>query len=202
MKVLHIITRMNTGGPAVFLDHLTKKLEDLNCHNIIAHGYCEDNESDYTSNHIFVSELIKIKSLHRSLQPIDDIRAFLQLRKVIKQVKPDLIQTHTSKAGVLGRLAAKSVSKKLPVVHTFHGHLIYGYFAKYESVVFTIIEKFMALFTDAAVAVTNETKKSLISLGIGSKLNWREIQIGVIRKSNDCGKRSTNKLYWLAFKPF
>ena len=200
MKVLHVITRMNTGGPAVFLDHLTKKLEDLNCHNIIAYGYCEGNESDYTSNHKFISELIKIKSLHRSLQPIDDIRAFFQLRNVIKQVKPDLIQTHTSKAGVLGRLAAKSVSKKLPVVHTFHGHLIYGYFAKYKSVVFTVIEKLMALFTDAAVAVTNETKKSLISLGIGSKLKWRVIQIGVPVKSKSTKQLSSSeglKLLWV-----
>ena len=179
MKVLHIITRMNTGGPAVFLDHLTNSVNELGCQSIIAYGFCESNESDYTNNHNLKTELVKIKSLHRSLSPIDDIRAFFQIRKLIKQVKPDVVNTHTSNGGVLGRVAAKSVSRKLPVVHTFHGHLIYGYFARYKSIVFTIIEKFMSRYTDVAVAVTGETKKSLTSLGIGKNLNWRVIQIGV-----------------------
>ena len=179
MNVLHIITRMNTGGPAVFLDHLTTSVNELGCHSVIAYGFCESNESDYTNNHKLKTGLVKIKSLHRSLSPIDDIRAFFQIRKVIKQVKPDVVNTHTSKSGVLGRVAAKSVSRKLPVVHTFHGHLIYGYFARYKSLIFTIIEKIMSRFTDIAVAVTGETKKSLTSLGIGKNLSWRVIQIGV-----------------------
>jgi len=179
MKVLHIITRMNTGGPAVFLDHLTNALSKLGCESVIAYGYCESNEADYTDNHKLNAKLVKIKSLHRSLNLIDDIRTFFQIRKVIRQVKPDLVNTHTSKGGVLGRLAAKSVSRKLPVVHTFHGHLIYGYFARYKSFVFTIIEKFMSVFTDSAVAVTSETKRSLSSLGIGKKLNWQVIPIGI-----------------------
>jgi len=179
MKVLHIITRMNTGGPAVFLDHLTNAISKLECESVIAYGYCEGNESDYTDNHKLNAKLVKIKSLHKSLNPIDDIRAFFEIRKVIKQVKPDLVNTHTSKGGVLGRLAAKTVNRKIPVVHTFHGHLIYGYFARYKSFVFTIIEKFMSVFTDSAVAVTGETKKSLIRLGIGKKLNWQVIPIGI-----------------------
>ena len=179
MKVLHIITRMNTGGPAVFLDHLTNAISKLDCESVIAYGYCEGNEADYTDNHKLNAQLLKIKSLHRSLNPIDDVRAFSQIRKIIKQVKPDLVNTHTSKGGVLGRFAAKTVSRKIPVVHTFHGHLIYGYFARYKSFVFTIIEKFMSFFTDSAVAVTGETKKSLIRLGIGKKLNWQVIPIGI-----------------------
>ena len=67
MKVLHVITRMNTGGPAVFLDHLTKSMEDLGTKSIIAYGYCESNETDYTDTHQLKAELIKVKSLHRSL---------------------------------------------------------------------------------------------------------------------------------------
>jgi len=179
MKVLHIITRMNTGGPAVFLDHLTNAISKLDCRSVIAYGYCESNESDYSDNHNINAHLVKIDFLHRSLSPVDDIRAFFQIRKVIKQVKPDLVNTHTSKGGVLGRLATKSVNRKTPVVHTFHGHLIYGYFDRYKSFVFTIIEKFMSVFTDSAVAVTSETKKSLTQLGIGKKLNWQVIPIGI-----------------------
>ena len=82
--------------------------------------------------------------MHRSLNPFDDLRAFFALRRVIKEINPDLVNTHTSKAGVLGRIAAKSINRKIPVVHTYHGHLIYGYFAKYKTFVFTLIERFLA----------------------------------------------------------
>ena len=179
MKVLHIITRMNTGGPAVFLNHLTNAMNDLGIHSTIAYGYCESNETDFTHTHNLSAQLSKIKALHRSLNLADDIKSFRNLRQIIREVKPDVINTHTSKAGVLGRLAAKSVDKNLPVVHTFHGHLIYGYFARYKSWIFTIIEKIMGKYTDAAVAVTTETKRSLTNLGIGKKLLWRVIQIGI-----------------------
>ncbi len=200
MKVLHIITRLNTGGPAVFLDYLTQSMSDLNCENIIAFGYCESNESDYTENHKYKAKLIKVNSLHRSLNPVDDIRTFFALRKIIKQNNPQVINTHTSKAGVLGRLAARSVRKNMPVVHTFHGHLIYGYFARYKSFVFTIIEKFMANFTNCAVAVTGETKSSLTALGIGKKLNWQVIPIGITPKDNQIKSISAGdkiKLLWV-----
>ncbi|NDI11382.1 MAG: hypothetical protein EBY72_02415, partial [Actinobacteria bacterium] len=107
MKVLHIITRMNTGGPAVFLDHLTNAMNDLGTQSTIAYGYCESNEADYTETHKLNSELFKVKTLHRSLNPFDDLKAFFALRRVIREIKPDLVNTHTSKAGVLGRIAAK-----------------------------------------------------------------------------------------------
>jgi len=178
VKVLHLITRMNTGGPAVFLDHLTHAIHP-SCESVIGYGYCEGNETDYTEDHELSASLIKIKHLHRSLNPIHDLLAFFEIRKIIKSEKPKVVNTHTSKAGVLGRIAAKSVNPKIKVVHTFHGHLIYGYFARYKSLVFTVIERFLTLFTDAAVAVTNETKRSLQSLGIGKKLKWRVIHIGV-----------------------
>ena len=179
MKVLHIITRMNTGGPAVFLDHLTSVMNNLDTQSTILYGYCESNEADFTDAHNLNSKLIKVNSLHRSLNPVDDLRSYLKIKEIIKDLKPDIINTHTSKAGVLGRLAAKSVDKKLSVVHTFHGHLIYGYFSRYKSWIFTVIEKFMSRYTDAAIAVTNETRRSLNKLGIGQNLLWKVIQIGI-----------------------
>ena len=179
MKVLHIITRMNTGGPAVFLDHLTNAMNDLGTQSIIAYGYCESNEADYTETHKLNSELFKVKALHRSLNPFDDLKAFFALRRVIREINPDLVNTHTSKAGVLGRIATKSIRRKIPVVHTYHGHLIYGYFAKYKTFLFTLIERFLALFTNAAVSITKETQTSLQKLKIGKKLKWIVIHLGI-----------------------
>ena len=185
MKVLHVITRMNTGGPAVFLDHLTNAMNDLGAQSTIAYGYCEPNETDYTENHEINSKLIKVKTLHRSLNPFDDMRTFLALRRAIKEVRPDLINTHTSKAGVLGRIAAKSINRKIPVVHTYHGHLIYGYFAKYKTIIFTLIERLLAQFTNAAVSITKETQTSLQKLKIGKNLEWSVIHLGIPVSSNN-----------------
>ena len=179
MKVLHIVTRMNTGGPAVFLDHLTTAMGELGVNSTIAFGFCEANETDYTENNIMRAELIKIKALHRSLNPIDDIRAFIQIRGIIKAIKPDLINTHTSKAGVLGRIAAKTTNLEIKVVHTYLGHLIYGYFNRPKIWIFMSIEKIMAKFTSAAIAVTTETMQSLVSNGVGKKLKWETIRIGL-----------------------
>jgi glycosyltransferase involved in cell wall biosynthesis len=200
MKVLHIITRMNTGGPAVFLDHLTKSMADLGTKSIIAYGYCESNETDYTDTHQLKAELIKIKSLHRSLNPFDDIKSFFQIRKIIQSQQPDIVNTHTSKAGVLGRLAAKSVNKKTPIVHTFHGHLIYGYFARYKIFLFTLIERLLSKFTNAAAAITNETRESLQKLGIGKKLKWQVIQLGIPITSSNLPNLTDNavtELLWV-----
>jgi len=200
IKVLHLITRMNTGGPAVFLDHLTRSVKELECYSTIAYGYCEGNERDYLESHKVLADAIKIKSLHRSINPLHDLQAFFQIRKIIKKVKPDLINTHTSKAGVLGRLAAKSVNRNLPVIHTFHGHLIYGYFARFKSIIFTLIEKTMSSFTDLSVAVTAETKSSLQLLGIGKKSIWQVVPIGIpISRHNKpySSQLSTFKLLWV-----
>jgi len=191
---------MNTGGPAVFLDHLTNAISKLGCESVIAYGFCESNEADYTDNHKLNAKLVKIKSLHRSLNPLDDIRTFFQIRKVIRQVKPDLVNTHTSKGGVLGRLAAKSVSRKLPVVHTFHGHLIYGYFVKYKIFAFTLVERFLALFTDAAASITQETEDSLKKLKIGKKLKWQVIRLGIpVNQTTFLAPKSNSKtnLLWV-----
>jgi glycosyltransferase involved in cell wall biosynthesis len=170
---------MNTGGPAVFLDHLTKSMADLGTKSIIAYGYCESNETDYTDAHKLSADLIKVNSLHRSLSPLSDIKSFFQIRKIIKTQKPDVINTHTSKAGALGRLAARSVGKKIPVVHTFHGHLIYGYFAIYKSFIFTLIERSLARLTNVAVCITSETQDSLVRSKIGRRLTWKVIRLGI-----------------------
>jgi len=200
MKVLHIITRMNTGGPAVFLDHLTSSINELGCQSVIAYGFCESNESDYTDNHKLNAKFVTIKSLHRSLNLIDDVRAFFQIRKIVKQIKPDVVNTHTSKAGFLGRVAVKSVSRKLPVVHTFHGHLIYGYFARYKIFLFTMIERVLATFTDVAASITQETEDSLRKLKIGKNLNWQVIHLGIpVNQTTFLAPKSNDKtnLLWV-----
>jgi glycosyltransferase involved in cell wall biosynthesis len=95
----------------------------------------------------------------------------------------------------LGRIAAKSISRKIPVVHTYHGHLIYGYFAKYKSFIFTLIERSLAQFTDAAVCITKETQDSLLKLKIGRSLKWRVIRLGIpIGNLNKSSTKENSKI--------
>jgi glycosyltransferase involved in cell wall biosynthesis len=191
---------MNTGGPAVFLDHLTRSMADLGTISLIAYGYCESNETDFTDSHNLEAELLSVRSLHRSLNPLHDLQSFIKIRKIIKEVKPDLVNTHTSKAGVLGRIAAKSVNTKIPVVHTFHGHLIYGYFARYKTIIFTLIERFLARFTNAAVSITNETQSSLKRLKIGRSLKWQVIHLGIPIENKSFSPTTSSgkiKLLWV-----
>jgi glycosyltransferase involved in cell wall biosynthesis len=164
------------------------------------------------ASHYFISKsrgkgLDEAKNFIKLYKPIDialndvkeDNRNIEEIRKIIKIQKPDVVNTHTSKAVVLARLATKSVNRKTPVVHTFHGHLIYGYFARYKSIVFSLIEKIMSRFTNVAVAVTSETKNSLTKLGIGRNLPWRVIQIGIpARVATQTGAaEQTFKLLWI-----
>ena len=89
----------------------------------------------------------------KKLDFIKDFLAFFELKKIINEFQPDIINTHTFKAGLLGRLAARKVSKRIKLVHTFHGHLIYGYYGKFQSLAFLKIEKWLAKFTN--ILITN-----------------------------------------------
>ena len=131
---------------------------------------------------------------------MDDLKSFFVLRRVIKEISPDLVNTHTSKAGVLGRIAAKSINRKMPVVHTYHGHLIYGYFTKYKTIIFTLIERLLSKFTNAAVSITKETQTSLEKLKIGNNLEWSVIHLGIPVSSNNSlplNEGNKLKLLWV-----
>jgi glycosyltransferase involved in cell wall biosynthesis len=97
----------------------------------------------------------------------------------LRKIKPDIIHTHTSKAGLVGRIAARIASPHSIVLHTFHGHLLYGYFSplKTRSVVF--FEKFLVKFTDVLIAVSSQIETDLKNVGIGLDGRWEIIHPGV-----------------------
>ena len=108
---------------------------------------------------------IAVPSLVRRIDPIKDIRAFYELIKIIRQEKPDIVHTHTSKAGILGRLAAKLI--KIPhIVHTPHGHVFYGHFGRAFSWIFLQLEKIFAYFTDYIVALSEGELQDYYDLSV------------------------------------
>lgn len=200
MKILHIITRLNVGGTSTYLANLTESLEKLGCKNIIAYGYCEKNECEYLDLSRMVSQTIEVKYLHKSFNFFDDFASFFAIRKLIIELKPDIVNTHTSKAGVLGRLATKSLWRSIPVVHTYHGQLLDGYFNKFKLVSFTLIERIMAKFTNTIITISKDTLIKLQNKKIGRNLQWFVVTSGI--KINNT-KRSMKldekkfKLLWI-----
>ncbi len=150
-------------------------------------------ESDEIEDEIFTEfEGIRINSLGRTVSPLNDIRAIKQLRFALRSIQPDVINTHTFKAGLIGRIA--SIGLPIRVIHTYHGHLLYGYFSPMKVKIYVALERFLGLFTDAFVVVGNSVKEDLIELGIGRKKNFHVIYPAV-RKIVFSSRKELRKRY-------
>ena len=169
LKVMQIIARMNVGGPAVIVADLMRGLDKAQFNQILITGYCDANEADYLETVATDIKATRIAGLGRSVSPIADLRAFISLVAMIKSEKPDVIHTHTAKAGVLGRLAAIIAGSRAIRVHTFHGHLLHGYFSGWKVKLVIAIEKFLARRTDHLIAVGTQVREDLLEVGIGKK---------------------------------
>ena len=158
IKVMQIIARMNVGGPAVIVAELMRGLDSAKFEQILITGYCDSNEADYLDEVATDIAATRIAGLGRSISPLADFTAFLGLIKTIRTIKPDIIHTHTAKAGVLGRLASIIAGRGAIRIHTFHGHLLHGYFATWKTQLIVLIEKFLAARTQYLIALATKLK--------------------------------------------
>lgn len=176
IKVLRIIARLNIGGPAIHTILLTERLDKSKFDSVLVTGMAEESEGDmiYLAEEKGVRPII-IPELRRALNVRNDIIAFWKLFCLIKREKPDIIHTHTAKAGTLGRLAyllcklnsrLSTFSFQPKIIHTFHGHVLHSYFSRIRSALFILIERFQALFTHKIIAVSENVRKELINLRI------------------------------------
>ena len=168
-KVMQVIARMNVGGPAVIVAELMRGLDKTQFEQILITGYCDDTEADYLDEVATDIKATRIAGLGRSVSPLADLKAFVGLVKTIREFKPDVIHTHTAKAGVLGRIASIIAGRGAVRIHTFHGHLLHGYFTGWKTQLVISIEKFLAGKTDHLIAIGHEVKKDLIAAGIGNE---------------------------------
>ena len=172
MKILRIIARLNIGGPARNAVLLTEALSCRsglnltykNCgyETVLVCGEVAESEGDmmYLAQGKGINPII-VKELGRELSWKDDWTAFWKIYKIIRQEKPDIIHTHTAKAGALGRLAGILYRKSI-LIHTFHGHVFSGYFGKIKTVFFIWVERFLGLFTVRIITVSENLKKELV----------------------------------------
>lgn len=159
-KVLRIINRFNLGGPTYNVSYLTKYMAP-EYETLLIGGEKDESEasSDFIVNSLDLHPQI-IAGMRRSINPMNDYRSYREIRKIIREFKPDIVHTHASKAGALGRLAA--IHEKVPViVHTFHGHVFHSYFGALKTSVFKFIERYLAKRSSAIVAISEEQKREL-----------------------------------------
>ena len=183
IRVLRIIARMNVGGPAIQVTGLMQKLNtDKFEHNLVT-GYVSPNEADYlVVNDIKLSEM-RIDGLGRSVKLYSDLMALFELIRIVNKFKPDIIHTHTTKAGVLGRLSWITLGYKPKLVHTFHGHLLHGYFGQTKTKFLILIEKLLGIITNQFFVVGHQVTRDLIAAKIAPAKKFKVMPPGLeIRK--------------------
>jgi glycosyltransferase involved in cell wall biosynthesis len=179
IKVMQIIARMNVGGPAVLVADLMRNFDPKLVNAVLVTGYCDENESDYLDEVAKDVKAVRVPGLGRSVSPLRDVNAFFLLIKVIRKFKPDVIHTHTAKAGALGRVAGLIAAPSAKRVHTFHGHLLHGYFSRSKTQLVVFVEKFLAAVTFRMVAIGNSVKEDLVHAKIGKDSKYEVIFPGL-----------------------
>ncbi len=166
---MRIIARMNVGGPAVQVSGLMRAFNRSEFNQRLFTGYCAEDEADYLETVATDVMAVRIQGLGRRVSLSADLRSFISLVTEIRRFKPDVIHTHTAKAGFLGRMASIVSFQDSIRIHTFHGHLLNGYFGIFKRSLVVIIEKFLALFTNELLAVGDNVREDLLKAGIGSR---------------------------------
>jgi glycosyltransferase involved in cell wall biosynthesis len=132
-------------------------------------GYCAADEADYLDTVATDVKAVHIQGFGRRVSLGGDLKAFIYLVSEIRDFKPHVIHTHTAKAGFLGRIASIISLQPSIRVHTFHGHLLNGYFGPFKRTLVVIAEKSLAFFTDELLAVGDKVRQDLLNAGIGTK---------------------------------
>ncbi|GJL65455.1 MAG: glycosyl transferase family 1 [Nitrospirales bacterium] len=179
IKVVRVIARLNIGGPAKQALYLTHRLNGRYFQSSLITGVVGRDEEKLTfPDGGQDGEIHVLPLLGREISMRQDIRIFVELCKIFKAVQPDIVHTHTAKAGTLGRLAA--MYARVPItVHTFHGHVFRGYFGRVKTLLFILIEKVLAYFTDRIVVLSESQRRELTDeFHIAAKGKFQVIPLG------------------------
>jgi glycosyltransferase involved in cell wall biosynthesis len=176
MKVLHVIARMNVGGTATYLYNLLEGLETKGVETLLAVGTVPSNESE--DNRIEQLRYYRVNGLSRAISPINDFRAFRKINELISEFDPDIIHTHTFKAGLLVRLKKRTV----PVIHTFHGHHLNDpEFGLFKRALLNLIERYIAKRAVKLVTIGIRVGEELQRSRIGRINQYESIPPGIKR---------------------
>ncbi len=182
IKVLRVIARLNVGGPALHVAYLAAGLAERGYETTLVAGSLARGEESMAK--VAETRGVKIETLsalHREIAPIRDVQAILRLARLIRRERPTILHTHTAKAGAVGRIAALLAGSARPpiVVHTFHGHVLRGYFNPLTTLVFRTLERLLAYGTTALVAVSPEVRDDLVRLHVAPASKFTVVRLGI-----------------------
>ena len=159
-KILRIHNRLIVGGPSHNVTLLTAYLSpEFETRLLVGKKDPAEKDATYIAQRLGLKP-IEIAEMRRSILPCNDIIAYFKIKKIIREFKPDIVHTHASKSGAIGRLAANSCNVPL-IVHTFHGNVFHSYFNGFLTSLIIRIERFLAKKTDAIVAISDSQRKEL-----------------------------------------
>ncbi len=177
IRVVRIIARLNIGGPAIHATLLHERLNRQRFQCTLVTGTEEAGEGNYLELHGRSADVEIIPDLGREIRPLRDLQTLWRLVALMRRLKPHVVHTHTAKAGAVGRAAA--ILAGVPVVvHTYHGHVLRGYFPPAKTAVYRAIERGLARRTDRLLAVTTRVRDELIALGVGTAAQYRTVPLG------------------------
>jgi glycosyltransferase involved in cell wall biosynthesis len=185
MKIFRIIARLNVGGPARHVVWLTKGLQNEEFQSILVTGRVPEGEEDmgYFADENGVKPYF-IEQMSRELSP-KDIVSLWKVFAAMWREKPDIVHTHTAKAGTVGRIAGliyRLVSwRKVRIIHTFHGHVFHSYYGKRKTQIFLLIEKLLARFaTDKIITISEQQFREINGeFGVGKKEQFEVVPLGI-----------------------
>ncbi len=182
IRVLRVIARLNMGGPALHVTYLARGLAERGYETTLVAGDVARGEESmaFVADRAGV-EVVQLPGLSRELSPVRDAVAAWRMAGIIRRVRPDIVHTHTAKAGAIGRIAAllAGPGRRPVVVHTFHGHVLRGYFGTVGTLLFRAIETALARVTDRLVAVSPEVRDELVALHVAPTEKFSVVRLGI-----------------------
>ena len=182
IRVLRVIARLNMGGPAIHVASLAAGLETRGYHTTLVAGSLARGEDsmDFLAQRLGV-DVVSIPELQREVSVLHDARSVLRVAELIRDERPHILHTHTAKAGAIARAAALLAGGARPpvVLHTFHGHVLKGYFDAGRTAFFRQVERALARASDVLVAVSPEVRDELVELGVAPYEKFVVIRLGI-----------------------
>lgn len=177
-----VIARLNVGGPAALVLSVAAGLDPDRFETVVLHGGVGEGEAAWADVRGAADVPLRpVRGLGPAVRPTDDVMALTALRRALRAFQPDVVHTHTAKAGALGRAVVRSMPRgsRPAVVHTFHGHVLHGYFSPRARAAIVAVERSLAKRTDAIVTVGAAVRDDLLAAGIGRPEQYRVIGPGV-----------------------
>jgi glycosyltransferase involved in cell wall biosynthesis len=182
IRVLRVIARLNMGGPAIHVASLSAGLQSRGYQTTLVAGSLARGEDSmaFLAERLGVS-VVSVPEIQREVSAVHDVRSALRLASLIRSERPHILHTHTAKAGAIARAAAILAGDARPpvVVHTFHGHVLKGYFGPARTAFFRQVEQKLARTADVLIAVSPEVRDELVELGVAPREKFAVIRLGI-----------------------